>query len=309
MSITNSLWCERYRPNTIAGYVFSDPNQQQQIEQWIVNKDVPHTLFSGGPGNGKTTLAKILINELGIDEYDFLFINASRENSVDSMRDKISTFVALTPWGKQRIVLLDEADYLSPAAQATLRGIMEQYSTTSRFLLTCNYPNRIIPAIHSRTQSIVINKLQVTEFTIRIAEILVAEEIVFDLDVVDDYVRGCWPDLRKCINACQQNSLSGTLLRPDKADSTRDYKIDAVELFKNNKFREARALICSQIRAEDGEDFFRWLYNNLDLWGSSNEDKDSAVLKIRKGLVQLPLVADVEILVCAVLIELEQKDR
>ena len=105
---------------------------------------------------------------------------------------------------------------------------------------------------------------------------------------------------------CQQNSLSGTLIKPDSIDSTRDYKIDAVELFKNGKMREARALICSQIRSEDLEDFFKFLYTNLDLWGQSNEKKDAAILIIRKGLIQIPMAADAEILVAAVLVELSQ---
>ena len=307
MSILEStLWIEKYRPKTIEGYVFSDLNQKEQVEAWIRNKDVPHLLFSGSPGTGKTTLAKILVQELNIDFYDFLFINASRENNIDIMRDKIYNFVALTPWGKQRIVLLDEADYLTPNSQAILRGVMEQFSSTSRFLLTCNYQNRIIPAIHSRVQNITINKLQLTEFTIRMAEILAAENVEFELDVLDDYVRVFWPDLRKCINSCQQNSLSGTLIKPDSIDSTRDYKIDAVELFKNGKMREARTLICSQIRLEDLEEFFKFLYNNLDLWGQSNEKKDAAILIIRKGLIQIPMAADAEILVAAVLVELSQ---
>lgn len=198
-------------------------------------------------------------------------INASRENNVDVMREKIANFVALTPWGKCRYVLLDEADWLTPNSQAILRGTMEQYASTSRFLITCNYPNRIIPAIHSRTQNITINKLPLEDFTIRIAEVLVAENIEFELDVLDDYVKGCWPDMRKCLNNVQQNSIGGKLIKPDHADSTRDYKIDAVELFKLGKVREARALICSQIRSEDLEGFFVFLYNNLDFWGSTDE--------------------------------------
>lgn len=306
MAITNSLWTEKWRPKTLNDYVFSDDQQKAQIEQWVKTQDVPHILFSGGPGTGKTTLGQVLVNELNIDPYDFLFINASRENDVDNMRNKITSFVSTMPYGTKRIVLLDEADYLSPNSQAILRGIMEQFSSSSRFFLTCNYPNRIIPAIHSRTQSIEIHKLQITEFTMRMAEILVAEKVEFDLDVLDDYVRGCWPDLRKLINTTQQNSIDGKLIKPEHSDSSRDYRIDAVDLVKAGKLREARALICSQIRAEDAESFFRFLYDNLDLWGKTNEQKDSAILIIRKGLVQIPLAADIEILVAAVLVEISQ---
>jgi DNA polymerase III delta prime subunit len=182
---------------------------------------------------------------------------------------------------------------------------MEQYST-SRFILTCNYPHRIIPAIHSRTQSLVINKLPIDDFTVRMAEILVAENIDFELDILDDYVRGCRPDLRKLINNCQQNCINGKLIKPEHNDSTRDYKIDAVELFKTGKFREARALICSQIRAEELEEFFTWCYNNLDLFGKTDQQKDAVILVIRKGMVQIPLAADAEILVAATLVELGQ---
>ena len=143
----NTLWVEKYRPNTLDGYVFRDANQKAQIEQWVKSKSIPHLLFSGAPGVGKTTLAKILLNLLEVEGTDILEINASRENSVDVIRDKITNFVQTMPFGEFKVVLLDEADYISPNGQAALRGVMEMYHQSARFILTCNYPNRVIPAL------------------------------------------------------------------------------------------------------------------------------------------------------------------
>ena len=155
------LWVEQYRPNDVDGYVFRDEAQRTQVKQWIKEGSIPHLLFSGAAGIGKTTLAKILINQLGIDEYDLLELNASRENNVDTVRDRITNFVQTMPFGKFKVVLLDEADYLSPNAQAALRGVMESYSETARFILTCNYPHKIIPALHSRCQGFHIEKVTI----------------------------------------------------------------------------------------------------------------------------------------------------
>ena len=140
------LWVEKYRPNTIEKYVFRNEHQKSQVNAWIKEKSIPHLLFSGGAGIGKTTLAKILFNELKINELDILEINASRDNSTDTVRDKITNFVQMIPFGDFKVVLLDEADYLTINAQAILRGLMEVYANNARFVLTCNYPNKIIPA-------------------------------------------------------------------------------------------------------------------------------------------------------------------
>ena len=171
------LWVEKYRPKTVDGYVFRDDHQRKQIATWIKDKSIPHLLLSGAAGIGKTTLAKILINEIGIEDYDVLEINASRTNSVEDVRDKITNFVQMIPFGPFKVVLLDEADYLSPNAQAALRGVMEEYHATSRFILTCNYPNRIIPAIHSRCQGFHVERTDQTEYTARVATILVEENV------------------------------------------------------------------------------------------------------------------------------------
>jgi len=174
----SQLWVERYRPNTLDGYVFRDSHQKAQFESWIKDQAIPHLLFSGSPGIGKTTAAKLLIHELGVHDYDVLEINASRTNSVDDVRDRITNFVQMMPFGPFKVVLLDEADYLSPNAQAALRGVMEEYASTARFILTANYPARIIPAIHSRCQSFHIEKLDQTEFATRAASIFKSKKML-----------------------------------------------------------------------------------------------------------------------------------
>ena len=298
------LWTEAYRPKTVEGYVFRDDGQKAQVQSWIEQKTIPHLLFSGNAGIGKTTLARILLNELNINDLDVLEINASRTNSVEDVRDKIVNFVQMIPFGDFKVVLLDEADYLSPNAQAALRGVMEEYHTTARFILTCNYPNRIIPAIHSRCQGFHIERVDITEFTARVATIMVEEGVDFDLDTLDTFVKATYPDLRKCINTVQMNSMNGTLHTPEKGDTgDADYKIEMVELFKKGKITEARKLICAQARPEEIEDIYRWLYDNVAIFGDDSK-QEAAVLWIKQGLVDHTLVIDPEINLAATLIRL-----
>ena len=301
------LWTEKYRPKTISDYVFRDDAQRKQVQGWVDSKAIPHLLFSGAPGTGKTTLAKVLINMLEIDEYDVLEINASRENSVENVRDKITNFVQTMPFGEFKVVLLDEADYISPNGQAALRGVMETYASSSRFILTCNYPNKIIPALHSRCQGFHIEKIDHTEFTARIATVCVEEKVQIDIDTLDSYVKATYPDLRKCLNLCQMNTVDGKLLKPNEGDSaTADYKLAVVDLFKQGKILEARKMLCSQVRPEEMDELFRWMYDNLQLWGETQEQHDQAILIIAKGLRNIPMVADQEINLAATLVELCQ---
>jgi DNA polymerase III delta prime subunit len=298
------LWVEKYRPKTVDGYVFRDSHQRAQIEKWIKDKSIPHLLLSGNAGIGKTTLAKVLFNELEINDLDIMEINASRENSADTIRDKITNFVQMIPFGDFKVVLLDEADYLTPNAQAILRGVMEMYHETARFVLTCNYPNRIIPALHSRCQGFHIDRVDLTEFTARVATILVEENVEFDLDTLDTFVRTTYPDLRKCINMVQMNSTDGKLLSPEKGDAGEaDYKIEMVKLFKAGKISQARKLVCSQARPEEMDEIYRWLYDNVEIFGDE-ASQDKAVLILKQGLVDHALVIDPEINLAATLIRL-----
>tara|TARA_B100000900_G_scaffold416205_1_gene450035 strand:- start:394 stop:1308 length:915 start_codon:yes stop_codon:yes gene_type:complete len=298
------LWVEKYRPKTVEGYVFRDEHQKNQVKQWIKEGTIPHLLFSGNAGIGKTTLAKLLFNELEINDLDILEINASRTNSVEDVRDKIVNFVQMIPFGEFKVVLLDEADYLSPNAQAALRGVMEEYHTTSRFILTCNYPNRIIPALHSRCQGFHIERIDQNEFTARVAQILIDEGVTPDLDTLDTYVKATYPDLRKCINMVQMNAVDGALQKPQEGDTGEaDYKLEMVELFKAGKINQARKLVCSQVRPDEVEDIYKWMYDNIALFGDE-EKQESAILVIKQGLVDHTLVADPEINLAATMIRL-----
>ena len=309
MDKTNLLWVEKYRPKILSDYVFKDTKFQQLAAQWVAAGITPNLLLSGGPGCGKTTIAKVLLNELGVNEFDIKEINGSKDNGVDFIRDTIDNFVTTMGFGDVKYVLLDEFDYLSLNAQACLRNAIETYSGTVRFIFTCNYPNKIMPAIMSRCQHVHIDKLDRDSFMARIVDILLNESVNIDdeaLVALDKIIAISFPDMRKCIGLCQQNTINGVLNSPDSASSTADYRLEALELFKAGDFTAARTLICSQIQPEEYDEMYRFMYQNINLWAQSDSQIEEAIIIIRDALVKHTSVSDPEINLAAALIQLSR---
>ncbi|MEM2159494.1 MAG: AAA family ATPase [Candidatus Nitrosotenuis sp.] len=306
MKNKSPLWVDRYAPKRLADIVFQDNTQRAYFQSIVDNKDLPHLLISGIKGTGKSTLSSILIAELGVHELDVLRINSSDETGVDTIREKINQFANVMPFGDFKVVQLEEADYLSPNAQAMLRHIIVENTATTRFIATCNHENRLTLEIKSRFNHIRFKTPNTDAVIELIVDILDKEAIEIDVDVLEKIIYSAYPDIRQIITICQESSRTGILKAPLESES-KNYRYDVLELLQNNKFKEARKLLADSVNAEDYEDLFKFLYTSLDLipkFKESEVKQEKAIVEIADHLYKHGIVADPEINFAALLIKL-----
>ena len=299
--MSNYLWVEKYRPSNLDTYIGNE-HLKSKVSIYLESGDLPHILFFGKAGTGKTTLAKILVKNI---ECDYLYINASDENSVDTVRNKVRQFASTVGFKDLKIIILDECDYITPNAQAALRNLMETFSKHCRFILTCNYVERIIDPIQSRCQIFEIIPPSKVEVAQRLNQVLEEEEINYELQDLKILIDSNYPDIRRTINSAQRNVVNLQLKLDTNSIIQNDYKLKLLEILKiqdkKNAFKNIRQLVAdSQIR--DFADLFRLLYDEVDSYGKGHVAE--CILVIAKYELGDSQVVDKEINAMAMVIEL-----
>ena len=298
----HSLWVERYRPDSMDGYV-GNQHIIEKVKIYIESNDVPHLLLYGQAGTGKTTLAKIITNQI---DCDLMYINASDENSVDAVRDKIRGFASSMGFKEWKIVILDEADYLTPNAQAALRNLMETFSRTTRFILTCNYVEKVIDPIQSRCQTFGITPPSKKEVAMRLKQILDMEEVKYEMSDLAILVNSGYPDIRRVLNAAQRQVV-GNELKIDKTSTIQaNYMDEVITVLQSNgsvkdSFTNVRKIIADS-KVRDFTPFYRFLYDEVDNY--ANGKIGSTILNIADAQYKDSAVVDKEISVMAMLLEI-----
>ena len=298
----NSLWVEKYRPDSLEGYVGNE-HILEKVKIYIQNEDVPHLLLYGQAGTGKTTLAKIITNQI---DCDVMYINASDENSVDAVRDKIRGFASSMGFRKWKVVILDESDYLTPNAQAALRNLMETFSKSTRFILTCNYVEKIIDPIQSRCQTFGITPPSKKEVAMRMKDILDSEGVSYEMPDLAILVNSGYPDIRRVLNAAQRQVVNG-VLKIDKASTIQaNYMDEVLNVMKSStgvkdSFTSVRQIIADS-KVKDFTPFYRFLYDNIDEY--ANGKVGNTILKIADAQYKDASVVDKEINIMAMMLEI-----
>ena len=300
--MSNSLWVEKYRPDTLEGYVGNE-HILEKVKIYIQNEDVPHLLLYGQAGTGKTTLAKIITNQI---DCDLMYINASDENSVDAVRDKIRGFASSMGFRKWKVIILDEADYLTPNAQAALRNLMETFSASTRFILTCNFVEKVIDPIQSRCQTFAITPPSKRDVAKRLNDILTAEGVEFEMSDLAFTVNSGYPDIRRVLNAAQRQVINGKLVIDKQSTLEANYTEKVVQELMSNNDAKTKFTNVRQIIADSGvksfEPLYRTLYDRVDDYGKGKVGQ--TILNIADGQYKDAMVVDKEINVMAMMLNI-----
>ena len=299
--IKHSLWVEKYRPTTMDTYIGNE-HLRSKVSVYLESGDLPHLLLYGRAGTGKTTLAKLLVKNI---DCDYLYINASDENSVEVVRDKVKNFASTLGFAEMKVIILDECDYITPNAQAALRNLMETFSKNCRFILTCNYVERIIDPIQSRCQSFQIIPPDRKQVAQHLSNILDNESVKYDLDNIVTIVNGGYPDIRRVINGAQRQVVNNELVIDESSIIQNDYKNQVLEILKTqdkkNSFKNIRQLLADS-KVTDFSDLFRLMFDTVDDWGQGHIAE--SILILSKYQQSDAVVVDKEINVMAMFVEI-----
>ena len=296
--MSHSLWVEKYRPTDLSTYVGNE-HLKEKVKVYLESEDVPHLLLYGKAGTGKTTLAKIVVNNI---DCDYMYINASDENKVDDVRNKIKTFASSVGFKSLKVIILDECDYLTPNAQAALRNLMETFSKHCRFILTCNYVERIIDPIQSRCQSYKVVPPSKKEVAQQMVSILSQENCQFELDDVALIVNAGYPDIRRVINSAQRQIVDNKLKIDTTSVIQNNYKLQLLEMLSSNaKLNDIRKLIADN-SISDYSEIYRLLYDEVDNYGKGKQAE--CIMNIAEAQFQDVNVVDKEINFMSLIIRL-----
>ena len=264
----HSLLVEKYRPIKLENYVGNE-HIKNSIQQYLNQGDIQNFIFQGPAGTGKTTLAKLIVKNL---DCDYLYINASDERGIETIRDKVSSFASTMSFKPLKVVILDEADFLTIQAQASLRNVIESFSRTTRFIMTCNFVERIIDPLQSRCQVLKIVPPSKKEVAIHLTEVMSAEGTVYDLEDVKTIVNQYYPDLRKCLNTIQLSTQDQKLTIDKSVLVSSNYMTSILKELSNAKpkWREIRQIIANA-NVSDFEELYRYLYDNANVYASGHE--------------------------------------